>query len=172
MNTLVVHMEDASTDFLCKIYEGKSGWRTLYCDPTRRATDMRELIQEADRVICLGHGSPQGLFGLLSPYVIGDEVAPLFKGKPNIFIWCHASDYLRRHGLTSALTTGMFISEVLEARFCGIAATQAEVDHSNRVFTDSVAKHVDSPDILELVCKDYGKVDSEVARYNLQRLTK
>lgn len=171
MKTLIIHLQDPTTDFLSAIYLPylEHDWTMLRTQPPPGV--VCQLIAEHDRVIMLGHGSPGGLFGREWPYVIGEREAPLLRGKDNIYIWCHASDYAKEHGLTG-FATGMFISEEGEARFCGVDSSEEQITVSNRAFAESVGKHVNE-DYLTLflhVTGEYGTLSSEVARYNLRRL--
>ena len=57
----------------------------------------------------------------------------------------------------------MFISEVREAKWFNVPATQEIVDHSNMLFTNLIAK-IDQP-TLEQVLKEYNG-DDPVIQYN------
>jgi hypothetical protein len=52
----------------------------------------------------------------------------------NIYIWCNADKFVRNHNL-KGLYSGMFISEVGEAEYCEVEATQNQVDTSNYLFS-------------------------------------
>ena len=169
VNTLVIHLEDPSTDCLSVIYSGR-GWKVVRTQPEQE--ELERLLAEHDRIIMLGHGSPTGLFGShtsYSAFAIGEREAHLLRNKSNIYIWCYASSYVQKHGL-AGFASGMFISEVGEAHVMGVKTTSSQVFESNRVFSESVGRHVDDPQVCQKVIKDYGAVDSDVARYNLARL--
>lgn len=171
-------MTDRSTDFLKDIYKDISKDSTVV--RTNISTERLEhLISEHERIIMLGHGSPNGLFGMSGGgYVINDRNAYLLRGKDNIYIWCYASDFVKRHQL-NGFTTGMFISEVGEAAYCGIdnfvMPPQEEVDWSNSEFAHLVGEQINNnirslylnvkenytPEILD---------NSAVVRYNWSRL--
>ena len=61
MKTLVIHPFDMTTLFLNQIYEGK-GW-TIIDDNMVSKKELREAIQDHERIIMLGHGTEYGLFG-------------------------------------------------------------------------------------------------------------
>jgi hypothetical protein len=73
--------------------------------------------------------------------------------------------------------SGMFISEVGEALYCGLPGTQQdEVDESNYGFVNIIGKYIneDKNVIYENVMKEYGIIAEEnpVALYNHNRLYK
>jgi len=75
------------------------------------------LIESHDRVLMLGHGSPLGLmnagqFPDAGSYIIDDSMVLPLKNKTNsLFIWCHAAQFVHRHGLLG-ICSAMFVSEV------------------------------------------------------------
>ena len=102
MRTLVIHPKDRSTDFLKPIYESIEGdvhvITGLYYKDTVRA-----LIDQSDRIIMLGHGSPAGLFAVgqfedCSNGMIIDEtmIASLGNKPNNIYVWCNADKFVNR----------------------------------------------------------------------------
>ena len=174
MRHLIVHMTDPSTDFLSPIYENFSS-KTVLREPVT-VREMNTLITSHDRVVMLGHGSPDGLFsmGFCTGYIIGDENAEALAEKTNsLFIWSHATNFVRTHGL-GGVTSGMFISEVEEGLMCGIHeryCTQAAINHSNHLFVRLVAEtmHVDQREMLNHVLEGY-KCDCPIVDYNRKRL--
>lgn len=178
MKTLVIHPKDPSTDFL----------KTIYKDITNKTVvtqgmlpeEINILIKSHDRVIMLGHGTPRGLMSIgqfpqTTGFVINDTHAELLAEKEhNIYIWCYASDYVKAHNL-KGFSSGMFISEAVEAYACGLSNyTHEEVDNQNNFFCEVVSKVVDRPtkDIYDFVTEEYGQLAlrSEVANYNHKRL--
>lgn len=166
MKPLVIHMDDRSTDFLRPIYAH------LDCDVvTHPVEDLDLMIHKATRVIMLGHGSPNGLFNQSmatgNPYIIGPQNAKDLRKKDNVYIWCNAQKYVEHHRL-KGFSTSMFISEVGEARFCGITATQAQVDASNHTFAELVGEVINSPSkhIFDRVKAEYVNVACKVTTYN------
>ena len=116
MTTLIIHPDDRSTTFLKDIYQHLED-ATVVTKNISQLT-LHELIRSHDQIVMLGHGSPYGLFNVArigdGGFTIGTSEAPLLKDKQCIFIWCHADQYVRKHGL-KGLSSGMFISEVGEA---------------------------------------------------------
>lgn len=186
MKTLVIHTQDKSTDFLKPIYESITDKTVI--TGGMHINEVNELIKTHDRVIMLGHGCPDGLFSMgkfTDSYglVISDDTVELLKEKTdNIYVWCNADQFVRRHEL-KGFFSGMFISEVGEAWACGIKFThttdgrnemQDEVTLSNNMFSFILGKFVNEPIMIihENVTKEYGVLaeTSKVAEYNNERL--
>jgi hypothetical protein len=139
-NVLVIHPKDKSTDFLYPIYENLPNKTVVTGDITK--DELIELIHLHDQVIMLGHGSPNGLMSVgqflgQGPYIIDNSIVSALKHKNNnIFIWCNADKFVNKHDL-NGLYSGMFISEVMEATYCGVlGVTQEQVNESNDEFAD------------------------------------
>ncbi len=178
MKTLIIHPEDDSTSFLDIIYKPIQD-KTIISGGLSKMEVMK-MIESHDRVMMMGHGSPNGLFSVgqfqtNNGYIIDSSMVPLLKEKNNsVFIWCNADkfvDFYRLKGFYS----GMFISEVGEATYCGLPGTpQDVVDESNYGFCEIVSKYVneDTKSIYENVLKEYGEIAEEnpVALYNHKRL--
>ena len=108
---LVIHPSDRSTDFLKLIYEGK-GYDVISARKDLTKNNLIKAIQEHDKIIMLGHGTPSGL--IFTP--INDSFGELLRSKETITIWCNSDIYALRNGL-KGFHTGMIISEVSEARY-------------------------------------------------------
>jgi hypothetical protein len=137
----------------------------------------------------MGHGSPAGLFAVGqftdpssgsrwgTSYIIDNTMVPLLSEKDNsVFIWCNADKFVDGFGLRG-FYSGMFISEVGEATYCGLPGTpQDVVDESNYGFVNIIAKHIneDTESIYDKVRNEYGLIAEEnpVALYNHKRLYK
>jgi hypothetical protein len=127
----------------------------------------------------LGHGSPYGLFSIgqfagENGYVIDSTMVPLLKDKECISIWCNADQFMNRHELYG-FYSGMFISEVSEAMYCGLPGTEQEtVTASNNYFAELLGEMINEPlnVIHEHVINNYGLLteDNPVALYNHNRL--
>jgi hypothetical protein len=136
MTTLIIHPDDRSTDFLRPIYRDLKH-KTVITGPITR-DGLHALIKTHDRIIGLGHGSPSGLFSMSAggygSYILGVGEVEVLRGKELVSIWCHANQFMERHKL-NGLYSGMFISEVSEARYYGLnEVTQADVNESNEAF--------------------------------------
>lgn len=116
-----------------------------------------------------------GQFPYTNGYIIDDSMAVELKDKTlNLYIWCHADQYVRRHRL-SGLNCGMFISEVMEAFIYGFEDVDlATIDRSNEIFVHIVAKYINEPMgiLYEKLIDEYGLVAryNPVAKFNLERL--
>jgi hypothetical protein len=97
------------------------------------------------------------------------------KQKDNsVFIWCNADKFVDTFKL-EGFYSGMFISEVGEALYCGLPGTeQDQVDESNYGFVNIISKYIneDKNVIHEKVTSEYGLIaeDNPVALYNNLRL--
>jgi len=177
--TLIIHPEDKSTDFLYKLYEPIKEKTIIKGGVSRK--ELIKLVREHDIIMMMGHGSPYGLFSVGKFYTQGGYVIDLdfvkhLRDKECVYIWCYASDFVRRHKLCG-FSTGMFISEVSEAMFCNIKeATQEMVDDSNdkfvTLFNEAVATESELPNLYERVKNEYSDFakGNKVAEYNSVRL--
>ena len=181
MRNLVIHPQDPTTIFLKPIYEKIEDKTVIEKDTC--PDNIKNLIEQSDRVMAMGHGSPHGLFSInlfsvwdrLDFFAISDKHADLLRNKAqSIYIWCHANQFVDFHNLLG-FYSGMFISEVAEACFCGLQNVKQEmVDESNKVFSETVGEHINlsKEDLYEKVIKTYGELakSNPVALYNLERL--
>lgn len=178
--TLVIHPDDRSTDFLRPIYAGIEN-KTVVTGGINKA-ELRELIKSHDRVMMMGHGAPGGLFAMGQfifhefEYLIGvNEVELLREKEDNVFIWCNSDQFVNKHNL-KGLYSGMFISEVGEATYCGLPRTeQEEVDISNNYFAYLLGELIVNNDLsaaYSALKTEYGQLaeSSKVANYNHNRL--
>jgi hypothetical protein len=180
MKTLIIHPADHSTSFLDIVYESVPN-KTLITGGVSKG-DLIRLIDEHDRVMMMGHGSPGGLFAVgqfknVGAYIIDQSMVPYLKQKQNnVYIWCNADKFVDVFGL-KGFYSGMFISEVGEANYCGLPGMGQEVvDESNYGFCNIIAKYIneDKEFIHENVKKEYGLIaeNNPVALYNNNRLYK
>jgi hypothetical protein len=180
MKTLIIHPKDPSTSFLDIVYESVPN-KTLITGGVSKS-ELIKLIQEHDRTMMMGHGSPAGLFAVgqfnnAGAYIIDQSMIPYLKQKPNnVYIWCNADKFVDVFGLRG-FYSGMFISEVGEANYCGLPGMSQEiVDESNYGFCNIIAKYIneDKELIHENVKNEYGLIaeTNPVALYNNNRLYK
>jgi hypothetical protein len=174
--TLIIHPTDRSTDFLKPIYS-KILDATIIVSGTKE--QVNEEITKHDRIMMMGHGSPWGLFSVgrfigSNGYVIDHDTVKLLRDKQNVFIWCNADKFVNKHQL-EGLYSGMFISEVGEAIYCGLPGTaQSVVDESNNTFANLLGSVINKPlnEAYEYI-KHYYDILAEVnpvALYNTNRL--
>lgn len=176
---LVIHPQDESTDFLKPIYRDLENVTLITGGPLWTHENIVKEIQEHDQVMMMGHGYPGGLFGIgfRRPTVINSDcVQALSEKENNIFIWCNADQFVRRHNL-KGFFTGMFVSETGEALYCGLGRTeQSIVDESNQKFSsvmnEVLKSSLEPADIFPQIEYQYGLLAkvNKVAEYNHQRL--
>lgn len=178
MKTLIVHPKDRSTDFLDILYTPIIDKTVIKGGVTK--LELKKLIKDHDRVMMMGHGSPQGLFSVgqfrnTGGHIIDETMLDVLREKDNnVFIWCNADKFVESYKL-KGFSSGMFISEVGEAVYCGLTdISQKIVDESNYGFCNIFAKYVnqDKDTIYENVKKEYSLIAEQnpVAEYNNQRL--
>jgi hypothetical protein len=178
ISNVTIHPKDRSTEFLKPIYANLANNKLITDNESDRA--ICKALKSANRVLMLGHGLPIGLlsvdqFTTNNGLVIGANHVSLLKDKPgNVYIWCHANVFVEKHDL-KGFYTGMFISELQEAVYCGVPfATHAMIDESNTLFSMAVGKylHLSAHDLLNEVLLIYGaaKKDNPIVTYNISRL--
>lgn len=178
MSTLVVHPRDSSTLFLKTIYATISDKTIITGGVTK--TELRKLIETHDRVIFLGHGSSNGLlavgqFPYAGSYIIDETMVTLLsQKKDNIYIWCHADQFVIINQL-SGFFSGMFISEIEEAWYYNFHDLERNtIEESNFRFVDIVSNYInESLDVLyKNVIQEYGLLAKKnvIAKFNCERL--
>lgn len=134
MKTLVIHAEDATTDFLSTIYDGKD-WTIITKNIGK--SKLKALIKEHDIIIMMGHGTEKGLADADFNFIIDGQYVYLLREKICIGIWCNADQFFTKHKL-KGLATGMIISEYMEANLYCVDATYAEIEESNTEFAKAI----------------------------------
>lgn len=151
MRTLVIHPDDRSTDFLKEIYSHKKRW-TVINDFEISEKEFIEALNNHDRIIMMGHGSPWGLLGI-NIRMAKENITQILKNKTNnVYIWCNANEYVRLFGL-KGFATGMVISEWVEARYFRMYPEDREIEESNILFSKAMKKIIDLKDTDEMVIK-------------------
>jgi hypothetical protein len=175
-NILVIHPEDPTTDVLCQIYRDINA--TVVRQPIS-SSKLKKLMKSADRIIMLGHGTENGLgratykngYATDIVSVVDSSLVYLLREKKdNVYIWCHADEFVKRYDL-GGFSTGMFISEVEEAEYFNVSAAQEEITESNEMFSRIMKEniHKSGQEIVDTLKREYTH-DSDVARYNHERL--
>ena len=178
MKTLVIHPEDNSTDFLKPIYTNIKRKTVLTKNVSR--SKLLAAVRSHDTIIMLGHGSPSGLFNVSGIgkdiMVVGESLVEELRGKQLIAIWCNSDKFIERHRLP-ALYSGMFISEVSEAKYCSVNGDQAQVNESNNTFAALLGRmltetSMDLEKTYDMVLESYTELGETnvVAKYNSDRL--
>lgn len=175
--TLIIHPKDYSTNFLRGIYKDIQ-FKTIITGGCSQ-DDVIEEIKRNDRIIMCGHGTPDGLLSIggfvgKNVHIINQKCVPHLKDKECIFIWCNADKFVERHKL-NGFYSGMFVSEVGEARYCGVEDyNQSKVSSSNYSFSEIVSRHIHNnlKELYENVKVDYGILaeNNPVVKYNHERL--
>ena len=150
-NAIVIHPNDPSTKFLDRLYSGYGDKLILTEENNNKSIKQSIKDENDDRIIMmLGHGCPQGLlapqknknyrggvnqFGRL---IINSSHVQMLRKKQCIGIWCYAVEFARKYGL-HGLFSGMIISELYEAQYCGIEGfTEAEIKMMNQDFAEAL----------------------------------
>ena len=178
MKTLIIHPKDESTHFLDIVYNPIPN-KTIITGGVSQ-NKLIKLIEEHDRVMMCGHGSPHGLFSVgqfpdNKGYVIGSNMVETLSKKDNsIFIWCNADQFVNYHKL-KGFYSGMFVSEVGEAYYCGLPGTEQDsVDESNYGFVNMLSECINETQevMYDTIKTNYGKIAEKnpVALYNHKRL--
>ena len=165
MKTLVIHPADRSTDFLKEIYEGKGYTVVTDKNILRTPLEVKKLIKDHGRIMMMGHGYPGGLFFTC----INPEMVYLLREKLCICIWCNADKFVEKYKL-KGFYTGMFISEVGEAKYFGIEATQERIDNSNNLFASEFRKYESLITVHQLIKEHYNSFECPVIQFNNDRL--
>lgn len=165
MKTLVIHPDDRSTDFLKIIYEGKG--YTVITARNIPMSELRKQIRIHDRIMMMGHGCPYGLLGMTEKFM-NPRLIKMLRQKECVCIWCNADKYVEREGI-KGFYTGMFISEVCEARYYRITVDQEAIDRSNYMFVELMRDMVESPNVLNEIKSSYVG-DCPVIKFNNERL--
>lgn len=108
-------------------------------NPTRE--DLEKVLAEnpTETFMCLGHGSPRGLFSAdMHGFLLDRDNVHLLKDRDVIGIWCYASDFARQNNLRGFFTY-MFISNAQECSYhrCGSYYNEV-VYEQNRIFAEKV----------------------------------
>lgn len=168
---LVIHPEDPSTDFLCKIYDGK-GYDVLRHPHIFESIDLARMIDEHDKIIMLGHGTPSGLINVdywfgssehdffksreYRPYIVGDKFAYFLNKKETVSIWCNSDQFYKRNKIGHGeLHTGMIISETSEQMYVlgkVYLDEEEQLENMNR-FATVVGECIEMEDYAEM--QDY-----------------
>jgi len=178
IRTLVIHPYDLSTDFLASVYAPVRKKLVVSHGISKR--ELADLIRIHDRILMMGHGSPEGLLSVgrfrdASPFIIDHTMADLLRKKANtVFIWCHADEFVVDNRL-NGFYSGMFISETQEARDYGLSGIHPGIiRESNYGFSRIMSRYINSDKMTlwENVTREYSAIASSnrVAAYNLRRL--
>lgn len=108
-------------------------------NPTREELEKVLIENPTETFMCLGHGSPRGLFSAdMHGFLLDRDNVHLLKDRDVIGIWCYASDFARQNNLRGFFTY-MFISNAQECSYhrCGNYYNEV-VYEQNRIFAEKV----------------------------------
>ena len=188
--TLVIHPQDPTTDFLKLVYKDKDytifdnnidvvyNYLVMGMDISIKdlvKNRLMNLIEDHDRIIIMGHGTP---YGLLNPqiggYLVDDSFANILREKEVISIWCHSDQYFKRNNIyNNQFHSGMIISEVAEEFFvlgC-IPLDKEQILENMEKFATIVGEciEMDHESIKNYILTNYN-FDDEVTQYNRQNI--
>lgn len=146
MKTLIIHPTDPTTDFLKPIYENNGIENmTVINQPDYPSFKLKQLMIESDRIIMLGHGTPQGLIGK-GRFIIDSSYVYLLRIKECIGIWCHCNQFFEKYNI-KGLCSSMFISEIEESEYYNIISNINDITTSNNNFTNHLKHNINLKNI-------------------------
>lgn len=166
MKTLVIHPEDNSTDFLSIIYEDKN-WTVINKNVSK--SELKKQIKNHDRIVILGHGSEDGLYGF-GHFVIDSNFVYLLREKQCVCIWCNADVFVKKYDL-KGFYTGMIISEFEEAMmYCLYEISFKDIEQSSILFSNAIKQTIDSPQMLSEAQLLYKSDTNKIIMFNQENL--
>jgi len=172
MKTLVIHPNDQTTIMLEHVYKNHPEY-TICRDNGISKSDLRDLIKNHDRIIMLGHGTPDGLINSArNGYVVDSSFVDILKDKETYSVWCYSDKFFRKHNM-SGFHTGMIISEVMEEHLMlGHAPlNESEIFDNMILFAKLLGDCIEETPIKmqEYMLANYASND-EVTRFNRERI--
>ena len=175
--TLVIHVKDKSTDFLKVIYEGK-GYDVMnefgrkYESNPNAKKELIKKMEEYDRIIMLGHGTPTGLLnvdnGHYVGYIIDKEFVNVLAKKETISIWCYSNLFFQPYNI-KGFHTGMIVSEVAEEGCVrgNKFLNEQEILDNMYAFATIVRLCIDEePQVMKKFILEHYNFDDDVTRFN------
>lgn len=159
MKTLFIHPADPSTRFCEIIYNDYKDMDdvTIITGSRTPSSVIKEELKKNDRIVLMGHGTELGLLDIYgNRYVITSEELQLFRNKPVICYWCNANIFAGKYYL-NAFATGMFVSELKEAKWYKLPLNQNLIDNSNELFCKILSRCVfdDPQEIRKTIERGY-----------------
>ena len=144
-------------------------------NPTREELEKVLAENPTETFMCLGHGSPRGLFSAdMHGFLLDRDNVHLLKDRDVIGIWCYASDFARLNNLRGFFTY-MFISNAQEV-FCHRFGTQTNefVYEQNQHFASKVNELIrnETPmeDWAEILYESADRIDVDFVNFNYSNL--
>lgn len=177
---IVIHPYDKTTQFLKPLYGASENLQL--CTEQDTNAEIRRVLnhvaQPDSPVMMLGHGCEYGLFAPVSPaepfgrlIVNGTHVE--FLRKLTCFaIWCNANLFAEKYNL-HGIFSGMIISELEEADWCGVQTTPEELECENNRLTallkDAFLNCPSLADIPDYI-KNHAPMDTPLQRFNYNNI--
>lgn len=186
-DTLIIHPDDRTTDFLKPSYAGLNATVLTTKDDMY---NLKETMKNHRRIIMMGHGSPNGLmlsmiggvngvelnkngqYVKYNSYSIGYDFLNILKTKPIVAVWCNADRFVVPNDL-HGFYTGMVISELCEANYCQVhGCDDAQLQYSNTLFTKALKAvlPIESPESVDIFKSIYDADRNPIIDYNKQRI--
>jgi len=170
MKTLFIHPTDPTTDFCKIIYEDYRDQDdvTILTGTRFSSRLIKSELHAYDRIVFIGHGTEAGLLDKLNNrYVITSEDIQFFRDKPVICMWCNANIFAEKYDL-NAFATGMFVSELQEAKWYKLPQDQGLIDESNNLFCMILSRCVfdDPKDIRTIIDLGYRSKTNPIIKFN------
>jgi len=186
-DTLIIHPDDRTTDFLKPSYAGLNATVLTTKDDMY---NLKETMKNHRRIILMGHGSPSGLmlsmiggvegvelnssgqYVKYKHYSVGYDFLNILKTKPIVAVWCNADRFVVPYDL-HGFYTGMVISELCEANYCQVhGCDDAQLQYSNTLFTKALkaALPIESPESVDIFKSIYDADRNPIIDYNKQRI--
>lgn len=177
INMIVIHIDNGSPDasILSMIYKDLEN--TIVFKNRSKSNIKRILrITGNEPVMLLGHGSPRGLFNISqNGFAVGSEHVEWLRNRPVIGIFCYASEFADRYGLTGFFTS-MFISNMGEAVYeqKDEGATEELIAEQHMLFCKRIRKLIDDKIPLEQwpeILQAQADLSIPFVRFNYEALT-
>jgi hypothetical protein len=186
-DTLIIHPDDRTTDFLKPSY---AGLNATVLTTKEDMYNLKETMKNHRRIILMGHGSPGGLmlsmiggvegvelnssgqYVKYKHYSVGYDFLNILKTKSIVAVWCNADRFVVPNDL-HGFYTGMVISELCEANYCQVhGCDDVQLQYSNTLFTKALkaALPIDSPESVDVFKNIYNGDNNQIIDYNKQRI--
>jgi len=170
---IVVHIDitdDGHT--LEECYKDRKDADTILVNPDRNTVYRTLVDKPGETLLCLGHGTPYGLFGHRESYVIDSNMVKAIGDRDMIGIWCYANIFGKNNGL-KGFFTHMFVSNPAEAHYMGFKSVDVNVTQAqNIIFAKKVNNLIrDNVPLSEWISclQDYDKT-LDFVRFNYSNL--
>jgi hypothetical protein len=171
MRTLFIHPTDPSTAFCSVIYQDYLQWDnvTLITGNHISRNVLTDALRTHDRIVFLGHGTELGLLDMRYDwrYLVTSRDLQFFRDKECICFWCNANIFAEKYDL-NAFATGMFVSELSEARRYNLPEDQNLIDSSNILMCNILSRCIFDPieQIRDTIYRGYVSTNNPIIQFN------